>query len=87
MDQDIETPAVEEEVEEPTLTEVAAEEAEGKRGPILTTLSIRVTIRDDVFEPKGDAASIPTNDAVAELVEIAFARAGYQHVNATAEKV
>ena len=80
MDQD------QEKVFEPTPTEIAAEEAEGKRGPIIATLQIRVTIRDEVDGPD-DRPAAPTNAEAAHLVEAAFRTAGYSQVNATAEKV
>lgn len=60
--------------------------SETERGPILGTLLIRVTLRDD---PAGadDRPALPTNDAVAALVEAAFRAGGYAYVNASAEKV
>jgi hypothetical protein len=53
-----------------------------KRGPILATLQIRVTIRGE--EP---GSYVPTNDEIAEWTEEAFRARGYAEVNATAEKV
>ena len=67
-------------------TTPATDDAGPERGPILGTLLIRVTLRDD---PGGadDRPALPTNEAASELVEAAFRAGGYAHVNATVEKV
>lgn len=67
-----------------TTTE-ATTEAELKRGPILATLLIRVTIREDDTVTEG--SYVPTNDEAIAWTEEAFRARGYTSVNATAEKV
>lgn len=81
MDQD------ETQVTEPTPTETTAEEAEGKRGPILQTLAARITIRYP-FERTADHEEIAktidlTNDAIAAVVQYAI----WEHVTATSDAV
>jgi hypothetical protein len=66
----------------PTAEQAASVETTPKRGPILATLQIRVTIRGE--EP---GSYVPTNDEIAEWTEEAFRARGYAQVNATAEKV
>ena len=110
MDQDETTPAAEvdethavdteAQIFEPTPTEIAAEELEGKRGPILETLAARITIRYPVERTERDeeiAKSLDlTNDRIAEVIQVAIAEhidTSYVGpmvdftVNATAEKV
>lgn len=71
--------------DETTTTPEEAEAEQPKRGPILTTLSIRVTIREDEAAPEG--SYVPTNDEAASWTEEAFRTRGYASVNASAEKV
>jgi hypothetical protein len=88
-------------VEEPTLTETKAEEAEGhdgeKPGKVVQTFLVRVTLRvnpgDEGDEARADraSASVPTNDEIARIIaDGLYARLNYfadAAINVTAEKV
>lgn len=86
-------------VEEPTLTETKAEEAEGhdgeKPGKVIQTFLVRVTLRlnagDGADQVATAEAAVPTNDDVKNIAEeTLFARLDYfypESINATVEKV
>ena len=84
MDQDETTSQT---VEEPTATETAAEEAEGKRGPILQTLAARITIRYPFERTEADEELAKTIDLTNAAIAGALTNAIEDHLTLTSYEV